>query len=85
MTDAEFDAEIKAILADTSPLTEEDYVLVRQFDVAIRAAELEQAMKRILPYLIWTISDESPGYHPTMPSAVAAFKAALSNSERTDG
>jgi hypothetical protein len=36
------------------------------------------ALKRIIPYLDWTISGESPGHHPTMPSAVAAFKDALS-------
>lgn len=43
---------------------------------AVREA-LEKACRDILPYLRWTISDESPGHHPTMPSAVAAFQAAL--------
>lgn len=37
--------------------------------------KLRDAADRISPYLRWTISDESPGYHPTMPSAVAAFHA----------
>jgi hypothetical protein len=37
----------------------------------------QQAARYILPYLRWTISDESPGYHPTMPSAVAAFQVAF--------
>ena len=40
-------------------------------------ARLTKAMRYILPYLKWTISDESPGHHPTLPSAVDAFRAAL--------
>lgn len=40
-------------------------------------AGMREACMRILPYLRWTISDESPGHHPTMPSAVAEFEAAL--------
>ena len=43
-------------------------------------AEIERLRKAadyIGPYLRWTISDESPGYHPTMPSAVAAFHASF--------
>lgn len=43
----------------------------------VREAKLREAAERITPYLRWTISEESPGYHPTMPSAVAAFDAAL--------
>ena len=43
-----------------------------------RIAELEDGARHILPYLKWTISDESCGHHPTMPSAVAAFEATLS-------
>ena len=35
---------------------------------------LVEAGRNILPYLEWTIGHESPGYHPTMPSAVAAFR-----------
>lgn len=38
-----------------------------------RIKALEKACRNIRPYLIWTIGDESPGYHPTMPSAVGAF------------
>jgi hypothetical protein len=42
-----------------------------------RIASLEKAGRNILPYLRWTIGPESPGYHPTMPSAVEAFARAL--------
>lgn len=43
-----------------------------------RIEVLEKAADRILPYLRWTISaDESPGHHPTMPSAVGAFSYAV--------
>ena len=35
------------------------------------------ALTSLIQYADWTISDESPGYHPTMPSAVAAAKGAL--------
>ena len=38
--------------------------------------DLREAVSTILPYLRWTISDESPGHHPTMPSAVAVVEAA---------
>lgn len=34
---------------------------------------LRIACRRIMPYLRWTIGPESPGHHPTMPSAVAEF------------
>jgi hypothetical protein len=46
---------------------------------ALRAKldEAVQEMCQIKPYLNWTVSDESPGYHPTMPSAVVRFNAAL--------
>ena len=46
-----------------------------------RIAALEAAGRYILPYLTWTIGPESPGYHPTMPSAVSAFIAVLENKE----
>jgi hypothetical protein len=36
-------------------------------------ARLREAADYIAPYLIWTVGDESPGHHPTMPSAVSAF------------
>jgi len=45
--------------------------------------ELIKASKRLLPYLNWTISEESPGYHPTLPSAVAAFKEAIEKAQST--
>ena len=38
-----------------------------------RVEELETAGRYIKPYLVWTVGSESPGYHPTMPSAVGAF------------
>jgi len=39
--------------------------------------KLTRAMRNIKPYLVWTVGPESPGYHPTMPSAVQAFLGAL--------
>ena len=39
--------------------------------------ELVKQARYIRPYLNWTIGAESPGHHPTMPSAVAAFTTAL--------
>jgi hypothetical protein len=42
-----------------------------------RLAELEGAAHNILPYLQFTIGPESPGHHPTMPSAVAMFQEVL--------
>lgn len=38
---------------------------------------LKLAALDITPYLRWTIGDESPGHHPTMPSAVGAFMTAF--------
>lgn len=38
---------------------------------------LRTAADYIAPYLRWTVGDESPGHHPTMPSAVAAFHVAF--------
>jgi hypothetical protein len=38
---------------------------------------VEKAARGILPYAEWTIGDESPGHHPTMPSAVASLVSAL--------
>lgn len=40
-------------------------------------ADLREAAMNIAPYLKWTISEESPGHHPTMPSAVSAFMSAF--------
>lgn len=59
----------EAALRAPSPTTGEDAEKLRE-----RVAELETAARYLRPYLDWTIGDESPGYHPTMPSAVAAFK-----------
>lgn len=44
---------------------------------------LATAMRNIKPYLEWTIGPESPGYHPTMPSAVASFLDALQDKPAT--
>jgi hypothetical protein len=38
---------------------------------------LRKAADYISPYLRYTVGDESPGHHPTMPSAVAAFHVAF--------
>jgi hypothetical protein len=46
-------------------------------DLRAKLDEAVQEMCQIKPYLNWTVSDESPGYHPTMPSAVGRFNAAL--------
>jgi hypothetical protein len=43
-------------------------------------AEIERLRKAadyISPYLRYTVGEESPGHHPTMPSAVAAFHVAF--------
>lgn len=40
-------------------------------------AGLLKAAKNIMLYLRYTIGEESPGHHPTMPSAVGAFAVAL--------
>lgn len=42
---------------------------------------LVQACRNIIPYLNFTISNESPGFHPTMPSAIAAFETAVKRVE----
>jgi hypothetical protein len=56
-----------------------------------RIAELEevldaqrQAASRLRPYIIWQLSDESPGHHPTLPSVFAAFNETFSNPPRSD-
>lgn len=48
---------------------------------AVMLEEARRAMRNIKPYLEWTVSDESPGRHPTMPSAVGAFLDALAMME----
>jgi len=50
-------------------------VVTNTADAGLEA--LVEAGNRLLPYLAWTIGPESPGHHPTMPSAVAHFSAAL--------
>lgn len=47
-------------------------------------ARLVKAAKALRPYLRWTIGPESPGHHPTMPSAVDAFLIALAAMETHD-
>jgi hypothetical protein len=42
---------------------------------------LRKAAAHILPYLRFTIGPESPGHHPTMPSAVTAFEEAFGFTE----
>lgn len=44
-------------------------------------ARLVEAAKVLRPYLTWTVGPESPGHHPTMPSAVDAFLSALAAME----
>jgi hypothetical protein len=45
--------------------------------IQARVKVLEEAARNIKPYLVWTVGPESPGHHPTMPSAVDTFLAAL--------
>lgn len=40
-------------------------------------AALIRASRYLVPYLDFMMEPESPGYHSTLPSAVAAFKDAL--------
>ena len=47
--------------------------------------ELLVAVRYMMPYLIWTMGPESPGHHPTMPSAVARLRAALEAASREGG
>lgn len=62
-----------------------DFVIAEDIDLAADRIEalraeverLEKAGRCLLPYLHWTIGAESPGHHPTMPSAVADFEATL--------
>lgn len=51
--------------------------LVRATAAEAKLAALEGAARYILPYLRWTVGPESPGHHPTMPSAVVAFQVAF--------
>lgn len=59
-------------------VVDEGKVLVADLRTIISSyKEREAAARHILPYLRWTIGPESPGHHPTMPSAVAAFQKAF--------
>lgn len=49
---------------------------------AVAVEALREAARNIVPDLEWTISPESPGHHPTMPSAVAAFIGAFLGSRK---
>lgn len=40
-------------------------------------ARLRKAARNLIPYLEWTVGPESPGCHPTMPSAVGTFMDAF--------
>ena len=44
-------------------------------------SRLVKTARALQPYLDWTIGPESPGYHPTMASAVTSFKEALAAME----
>ena len=50
---------------------------VVQIPDADDVGRLLKAAEYIRPYLEFTIGDESPYHHPTMPSAVAAFMASV--------
>jgi hypothetical protein len=50
-------------------------------DLEQKYKKLQTAMRNIKPYLEWTIGVESPGYHPTMPSAVASFIDVMKETE----
>lgn len=49
----------------------------REGEDSAEVERLREAARRIVPYLQWTISKESPGFHPTMRSAVGAFMSAF--------
>jgi hypothetical protein len=51
--------------------------VLRALAAEAKVARLEGAAFNIMPYLIFTIGDESPCHHPTMPSAVGAFMEAF--------
>lgn len=46
-----------------------------------QADPVREAAQNLMPYLKWTIGPESPGHHPTMPSAVDALARALAQKE----
>ena len=85
---------VEALMAERTNIiaTKREQLAVAESEVSTlkaRIAELEAAGQRIVPYLDFTVGPESPGYQPTMPSAVDAFKAAfarrLTHQEKNNG
>ena len=77
LTEAE--AKLKTVL-------DREAKTIRRYDAKLDDAEAKlakarEAMRKIEPYLVWAVSAESPGWHPTMPSAVAEFSACLAELE----
>ncbi len=72
-------AEVQALRADKARVDELLTAVVGDYDGLVKAG------RHILPYLRWTIGDESPGHHPTMPSAVVAFEEAFGFDGKTSG
>jgi hypothetical protein len=81
-------AVFDAVMGDAIAVCPDEIAAQRVFDALTKAdstpvaqgEEVREALRTlryIVPYLDWTIGSESPGYHPTMPSAVAEFKTAL--------
>ena len=75
-------------LRHCSKNTRDEYLheLTGRAAIALTEAEAKlvkarEAMGNIEPYLVWAVSAESPGWHPTMPSAVAEFSACLAELE----
>jgi hypothetical protein len=74
----ETDSTLKTVTEMLTACIERRDTAIRERDeLAARVKVLEDAGQNIKPYLVWTIGPGSPGHHPTMPSAVAAFVAAL--------
>ena len=72
-------AEVQELRADKAHVDELLTAVVGDYDGLVKAG------RHILPYLRWTIGDESPGHHPTMPSAVVAFEEAFGFDGKTSG
>lgn len=47
-------------------------------------ASLREALALLIKYADWTVSDESPGHHPTLPSAIGVARAALAGHEHAE-
>lgn len=75
------EAQLVALVAIINAIPE---LCTRITALEAREAELVKGMRYILPYLEWTIGRESPGHHPTMPSAVAEFRATLAKARQSD-